>query len=307
MATSDEGNQVRVKGPGGIGHNSTGSVSAAALVSAALVDLLIWPPAELLAADQSDHAIDGLVEKLEAAGQSYPAIARRVDGDRIEIVAGAEIMRAIVQRGEEHSQEPRFVEVLLYEAMSDERAYRMLARDAEEKEPPSALARGQFYGDAVKTFGGAAKAAKVLGVSESAISKNINTVKVLYFIGEKVEVHRDISQRDAMWLRGVIGLKKDGSAAPDAERCRIVFDTIKQMPIMPAKKLFAALRAALRETEPRKPRKGVVPITSGESEIGTVRAQKKTGKVTIELIDTGSIPLEDLMLSVQAAMARTRA
>ena len=267
-------------------------------------NLEVWEPAGEQANDIDQVTIETVVQDLDGFGQHAVVTARELRGGKIQVVAKAYLVRAIRLANELKPDPLRKVEVRVFATMSDEDAYRVLGQDVEQGPQPSSLARGQFMDSAVKHFGSEADAARGLRIAKSTISKNLDVVRCLPHVGEKVEVHRDISQRDAIWLMQIVRRADDGAGAADPDM-QLVRDAIKTMKVMPAKKVFAGLRAALKATEPKKPRKNVVPIINGAGEIGTVK-KLRDGRVTIELIRAGDIPLQDLMSLVEGAIAQTR-
>lgn len=284
------------KGEAGIGHNS-GFTSRVQIVPLAKIE--IWLPAQEQANDVLPDVIEEEVGILAEAGQRAPVPARRRSDGRIEVVASAHVVTAVSRYIELNPERRDGVEVRVFERLDDAAAYRLLAQQIEPAYAASSLARGQFYMRAVEQFGNEAEAAKACRTSKASVSKNLDVVRACAIVGDKVLIRRDIAQRPASWLMGVVGREPDGSDAPDPAARSTVLAALDHLDVAPASRIFAALRAATKIETPR--RAGSV-LSHGGREIGHVR-HKKDGAIRIDLDDLGDTELEIVVELIREKLA----
>lgn len=292
---------------GRIGDNSKADPGQPAIQiqTVAVESLSVWEPAQEQANDCHPHTLQTEADIVSVAGQRVPVPAREREDGSIEVIGKAHIVDAVRRYNQQHSDAVVGVQVRVYRSCSDEQAFGLLAQDAEPGHEPSSLARGQLFMRAIARFGGIEEAAAKCRVSKAAVSKNLDVARCIPIVGEKVQVQRDISQRDATWVMQVVGREADGSDAPDQGVRSAVLTHIATAELAPAKKLFAALRTVVSGSAAARPRKGQLSLVHEGREIGTV-LPKKGGVVVINLVGTGDVELDTVMALVREAMELTR-
>lgn len=257
-----------------IGDNSK-AVDAAAggiqKVTPGTVEL--WGPAREQAEDYPREVIDETIALIVAGHQRSAVPVRPVTGGGFEAVAKGHIVVAARRHNEEHPTNPVTIDVRVLSDRSDEHACRLLALDVEQDHQPSSLARGRFFMSAVETFGNLKKAADGCRVSQATVSKNLDVVRCLVHVADKVETLRDISQRDASWLMQMVGREEGVGKAPDPEMRTRVLDAITAAKRQPAAGLFKHLRKAARGSEVKVPRNRH-PLTHDGVEFGYIKVEK---------------------------------
>lgn len=210
------------------------------LQTVAVESLSVWEPAQEQSSDCHSDTLQTEADIISVAGQRVPVPAREREDGRIEVIGKAHIVNAIRRYNQQHPDAIVGVQVRVYRSCSDEQAFGLLAQDTEPGHEPSSLARGQLFMRAIAQFGGIEEAAGKCRVSKAAVSKNLDVARCIPIVGAKVQVQRDISQRDATWVMQVVGREADGSDAPDQGVRSAVLTHIATAEVAPAKKLFDA-------------------------------------------------------------------
>jgi hypothetical protein len=298
---------VEAHGHASIGHNSNGSDAASSVTQGksvkalppehiAILPAIVGSVEEAIASDLTEE-----VEILKTDGQRLPVIVRPLPGGQYEAVVRAGLVAVILEHNRRYPDDVRDVAVQV-SPLSDEDAFRHAANEIAPASEASSYARGWFFNAALDHYRTAEEVAHVCRVSKAAVSKNLDVYRAVAVLGDKILVKRDVSQRAASWLMGVIGRVGDGSDAPSEDQRTTVLHALEQMPPGSATKVFAGLRASVKTSKPRRneallKHKGVC--------IGTLRPTSHGG-VRIDLPNADDVPANDLATIIQEALAALR-
>lgn len=239
-------------------------------IEPARIDL--WRPAKDQAEDHPEDVIDETIAAIKS-GQQRSAVPVRSLGDgRFEAVAKGHIVRAAQSHNATNPETPVEIDIRVVRDVSDEAAFRLLAMDVEQDHQPSSLARGRFFVQAIETFGSVKATAESCRVSEAKVSKNLDVVRCLDHIGDKVDDPRAINQRDACWLMQSVARSESGNATSNPVRDRILH-AIEQADRQPAAALFKRIREAARVGEVPVPKNRRL-LADGDTEFGYVKISK---------------------------------
>lgn len=264
-----------------------------------------WAHVPLKGSDLDPAELEHQVELMAQHGQRRPVIVRPVVGrpGTFESIGDAWVVAVVTAYAASYPDSAAEVQVEVRD-LTDEEAFLIVGRELEAAPQATSYDRGVFYGAAVARFGSEVEAARACGTTKSSVSKNLDVVRAAEALGDKVVVRRDVSQRDAMWLMGVVGRNGDGFDVEDGETRERVLAAIEQLEPGPAKKVFATLRAALR-TE--KPRRGVTVLMHGGREIGQVRHTTKGGPIRVDLVaEAGDLELDIVVDLIREELAKAR-
>ena len=288
----------------GIGHNS-GSAGPQ-ITQWAVSDIEIWEPAQEQASDLPKDKLALQIALIREVGQPRPLPAReRADG-RIEVVSGAHIVSAVEHCNLLEPDREFKVALRIFQSLTDDAAYRLLAQEAEPGPQASPFARALLFDRAVKHFGSEAKAAAACKVAKSTTSKTRDVTRAAKALGDKIIVRRDITQRSAMWLMTHLGRHpKNGVPDPAPMHREKLLQAIDALQPGNAKQAFAALRKALKDDLPAKQRKGVTPLIFRGSAIGELR-RKPNGDLRLEFRNVGEIEAEELAAIAREAISSAR-
>ena len=261
-----------------------------------------WEHVALKGAELDALELERQVDLFENFGQIRPVIVRATGdtSDRFEAVTNAWTIAVAAELGRRHHGVVNIkVEV---RDLTDEQAFELVGQELETGPEVSSYHRGLFYAAAVERFGSEAEAAKACNTTKSTVSKNLDVIRAVEVLGDKIEVRRDVSQRDAMWLMSVVGREGEGRDVDDSRVT--VLAAIRKLERGPAKKIFAALRAALRV---EKPRRGETVLALGDREIGRLRQKHKNGPMRIDLsADAVEFELQIVLDLIYDALATAR-
>ncbi len=265
-------------------------------------NIIVWTGAAQQPDGVDPAELELEVEIFQASGQRAQVIGRRTVTGAVEIITNTYILEVVRLHNERHPEAPTNLTVDIRE-IGDRDAYRLVARQIETGPTICSYDRGLFYQRAVGVFGSEVAVANECGIHKGTVSKNLDVIRAIGVAGGKILVHRDVAQRDATWLMGVLGRTGDPSAAPDADAAERVTGALRASNIVPAKTLFAALKAALKAD---KPRKGHSPLVHDGQPIGWIRSRKNGGPIRIELTDAGDIELDMVLQVIRRALAAAR-
>lgn len=274
---------------------------ATGVVSVPPAMVTIWAHATHQVDDVDADDVEREADIIETSGQFMPALGRRLADGTIEVIGRSYLVTAVLAYNNRHPEKPIDLKIDV-RTFDEEAAFRLVAMELGETPRISAWDRGRFYHAAIEQFGSEAAVAQHLGVHKSTISRRLDVVRAVDMLGDRIVVKRDVRQRDASWFVQTVGREPDLTDAPDAEAADKVMAVAASLDPMPAKSLFAALRAAVKADRPQP---DVTPLAHAGHAIGTIR-RKSGGPIRIELTDVGDVELEALVDLLRDALARVR-
>lgn len=262
----------------------------------------IWQAVQTSATDLTSSDLEEEVELLGELGQRTPVLVRPIAGDRFEAIGQSRLVEVLRAYNERNPKHPLELHVNVA-SLSDDQAYRVAAQEVDGGPAFSQLAKGTVFANALKAYGTQKRAAAICGVSESAMSKALNVARAAHYVGKKVTIQRDISQRDAAWFMEIAG-KSGRDPAIDPERRATLLKALEQAPIGSSAEVFKSLRAAFPDEAPKRP-KAQRPIVHAGAPVGHL-ARNKKGVIAITLDAVANLEPDAIGKLVSLAVAEAR-
>ena len=239
-------------------------------------------------------AIEERAKEIAAVGQRKPCRGRRLDDDRVEIVAGALEFLAVEQLA---ATDPTIALVVDVEPMNDLVAFQIAHAEAADGIKVHAIDRARFLKALIDTTGmkGVGVAA-ALGVHASTVSRLLDVLKTKDVLGPRITdfwtVSADQSDRFMrLW-----------NDKPRRSEVKVFIATLEPDT---ARRIFAAVRD--RFGTARKVAGGSVAVRGSDGqEFGSIARSRSKDTVIRLSAATGDVELDVLMEAVTAAMNSLR-
>ena len=239
-------------------------------------------------------AIEERAKEIAAVGQRKPCRGRRLDDDRVEIVAGVLEFLAVEQLA---AEDPTIAIVVDIEPMSDLVAFQIAHAEAAEGIRVYAIDRALFLKALIDTTGmKGVDVAAALGVHASTVSRLLDVLKTKDVLGPRITdfwtVSADQSDR----------FMKLWNDKPRRSEVKVFIATLEPNT---ARRIFAAVRN--RFGTARKVAGGSVAVRGSDGqEFGSIARSRSKDTVIRLSAATGDVELVVLMEAVTAAMNSLR-
>lgn len=218
-----------------------------------------------------------LIDSLKAQGQQeFPAIVRRMDDGRYEVICGARRHFAISWL--RANNYPNFKYLIEVRDLSDEEAFRLADIENRDREDLSDYERARDYAQALELYyGGRQKAmAERLEVSEAWLSRYLQLARLPETVTRAFASLRDVKELHARVLKPLLA-DAESAALVLAEAERLAQAQAERMAIA-APEVINRLKAAAK---PQRPAREAVVFRRNPHESG-VRMTESARKVTLE-------------------------
>ncbi|WP_327754444.1 ParB/RepB/Spo0J family partition protein [Sphingobium sp. SJ10-10] len=247
-----------------------------------------------------------LAESIKASGQQVPVRVRRLEDDRLEIVAGVRRWKAVRLLNDEGYPVKLLVQIV---QMDEDAAFRFAAAENGPRSDLTPIERARFYQAAIDHQYHTGKAcADAFGLHKASISRVLDVLRVLKFVGKKIDDHRAISAAQASWLMSLIRNVNEEADPTDegleGDRHAEVIAAIDGCTAGSAAEVFGQLRQALA---PSHKDGGIDIVVDDDIILGSV-TRSRSGAVRIAIgPEAGAIELPMLIASIRVALTTLRA